>query len=60
MLGAIIGNIANLRFKFNNTHSKNFVLFTGNCSATDDSIMTLTVAKAILACNDDWENKQEK
>ena len=55
MLGAIIGDIAGSRFEFNNTHSKDFVLFAGNCSVTDDSIMTLAVAKAILACNGDWE-----
>jgi ADP-ribosyl-[dinitrogen reductase] hydrolase len=55
MLGAIIGDIAGSRFEFNNTHSKNFDLFAKDCNITDDSIMTIAVAKAILACNGDWE-----
>jgi ADP-ribosylglycohydrolase len=55
MLGAIIGDIAGSRFEFNNIHTKNFELFAEDGEATDDSIMTLAVAKAILACNGDWE-----
>jgi ADP-ribosylglycohydrolase len=54
MLGAIIGDIAGSRFEFNNHRSKEFDLFTEDCSVTDDSIMTLAIAKAILACNGDW------
>ncbi len=48
MLGAIIGDIAGSRFEFNNHRSKEFELFTDTCFATDDSIMTLAVAKAIM------------
>ena len=48
MLGAIIGDIAGSRFEFNNHRSKEFELFTDKCFATDDSIMTLAVAKAIM------------
>lgn len=48
MLGAIIGDIVGSRFEFNNHRSKDFELFTEGCFATDDSIMTLAVAKAIL------------
>jgi ADP-ribosylglycohydrolase len=59
MLGAIIGDIAGSRFEFNNLRSKDFDLFAKNCSITDDSIMTLAVAKAILACNGDWEQLGE-
>jgi len=55
MLGAIIGDIAGSRFEFNNIRSKEFELFAKNCYATDDSIMTLAIAKAILACNGDWQ-----
>jgi len=54
MLGAIIGDIVGSRFEFNNTHSKEFELFAEDCQVTDDSIMTLAVAKAILACDGDW------
>ncbi len=48
MLGAIIGDIVGSRFEFNNHKSKDFDLFTDNCRVTDDSIMTLAVAKAIM------------
>lgn len=48
MLGAIIGDIVGSRFEFNNHRSKEFNLFAGGCSVTDDSIMTLAVAKAIM------------
>ena len=48
MLGAIIGDIAGSRFEFNNHRSKQFELFTDKCFATDDSIMTLAVARAIM------------
>lgn len=48
MLGAIIGDIVGSRFEFNNHKSKEFQLFTKNCFATDDTIMTLAVAKAIM------------
>jgi len=56
MLGAIIGDIAGSRFEFDNIRSKDFDLFAEDCRATDDSIMTIAVAKAILACNGDWEH----
>jgi len=45
MLGAIIGDIVGSRFEFNNHKDKDFDLFDSNCFATDDSIMTLAVAK---------------
>lgn len=48
MLGAIIGDIVGSRFEFNNHRSKEFDLFAEGCFATDDSIMTLAVAKAIM------------
>jgi len=59
MLGAIIGDIAGSRFEFNNHRSKDFELFTKGCSVTDDSIMTLAVAKAILSCSGGWEQLGE-
>nr|DAZ61631.1 MAG TPA: ADP-ribosylglycohydrolase [Caudoviricetes sp.] len=48
MLGAIIGDIVGSRFEFNNVRSKNFKLFTNECSFTDDTICTVAVADAIL------------
>jgi ADP-ribosylglycohydrolase len=48
MLGAIVGDIVGSRFEFNNHRSKDFDLFDEDCFATDDSIMTIAVAKAIM------------
>ncbi len=48
MIGAIIGDIVGSRFEFNNHRSKDFELFTDECEITDDSIMTIAVAKAIM------------
>ncbi len=48
MIGAIIGDIVGSRFEFNNCKSKDFELFNSQCQVTDDSIMTLAVAKAIM------------
>lgn len=48
MLGAIIGDIAGSRFEWNNHKSKDFELLTYRCHLTDDSVMTLAIAKAVL------------
>ena len=48
MIGAIIGDIVGSRFEFNNHKSKDFELFSQDCKVTDDSIMTIAVAKAIM------------
>ncbi len=48
MLGAIIGDIVGSRFEFDNHKSKEFELFHESCFATDDSIMTLALAKAFM------------
>lgn len=50
MLGAIIGDIVGSRFEWHNIKTKEFDLFTSDCFATDDSIMSLAVAQAILDC----------
>ena len=56
MLGAITGDIVGSRFEFNNIRRKDFDLFTDQCVLTDDSIMTLAVAKAILMSQPDYKN----
>lgn len=48
MIGAIISDIVGSRFEFNNHRSKDFDLFGEGCSVTDDSVMTLAVAKALM------------
>ena len=57
MLGALIGDIAGSRFEWHNHKSKDFTLLTrsGGCRLTDDSVMTLAVAAAILDCGGSFE-----
>ncbi len=55
MLGAIIGDIVGSRFEFNNHRKKDFELFAASCSLTDDSIMTLAVAQAIMETEKNME-----
>ncbi len=50
MLGAILGDIIGSRFEFDNRRTKDFTLFHEECFFTDDSVMTLAVADALLAC----------
>ena len=49
MIGAIIGDIVGSRFEFYNCNSKDFEMFDKNCDFTDDSVMTLAIAKALLS-----------
>ena len=55
MIGAIIGDIAGSRFEWNSTKSKEFELLSHpkGCRPTDDTVMTLAVANAILRCGGD-------
>ena len=50
MYGAIIGDIVGSRFEFYNIKTKDFEFFHPSCSYTDDTVMTLAVAQAILRC----------
>ena len=50
MTGAIIGDIAGSRFEWNNIKHKQFELLDRRCFFTDDTVMTLAVAEAILEC----------
>ena len=60
MLGAIIGDIVGSCFEFDNHRSKDFNLFVQDSRFTDDTVMTLAVAKAILSCNGNWDNLGEQ
>ncbi len=53
MIGAVIGDIAGSRFEKRSNKSKKFELFTDQCRATDDSVMSIAIAKAILSCEGD-------
>jgi ADP-ribosylglycohydrolase len=48
MLGAIIGDIVGSVYEWNNIKTKDFPLFTDKCFFTDDTIMTIAVADALL------------
>ena len=48
MYGAFIGDIVGSKYEFNNIKTKQFPLFSPGCDYTDDTIMTVAVAKAIL------------
>lgn len=60
MLGAIIGDIVGSRFEWNNHRSKEFDFLTYKCFPTDDSIMSLASAQAILECKPDYSDLAEK
>ncbi len=55
MIGAIVGDIVGSRFEWNNIKTKKFEFFSHDCSPTDDSIMSLAIAKAILESEKDLE-----
>ncbi len=65
MLGAIIGDIVGSRFEFDETPKDRFTLFMDKpqCDYTDDTVMTVAVADAILnrreygAALHDWGNR---
>lgn len=54
MLGAIIGDIVGSRFERKNYKATDFELFTEDCHFTDDTVMTVAVAKALLESDADW------
>ena len=62
MLGAIIGDISGSRFEWKNEKSKEFELLSTlkGCRPTDDSIMTLAIARAILECEEDYSKLERK
>ena len=48
MIGAIIGDIVGFVYEWNNNKSKGFPLFDEKCFFTDDTVMTIAVADALL------------
>lgn len=58
MIGAIIGDIVGSRFEFveDGNRGKNFALFASGCRLTDDSLMTLAVAKSLLLSKGNYDN----
>lgn len=61
ILGTIIGDIAGSRFELvNNKYGKEFEFLHKFCRYTDDSVMTLAVAKAFLKAKEDYSNLEEQ
>lgn len=72
VIGAVIGDIVGSRFEFEEMKSKEFKLFENplpyetfaeamteyktKCRFTDDSVMTIALAKALLDANGNYEN----
>ncbi len=60
MLGAILGDMAGSRFEWHPLPKEadpwQFPLLTKECRPTDDTAMTLAVARAIRSCNGSLEN----
>lgn len=53
MLGSIIGDIVGSRFEWNNNLSKEFDFLTYKCFFTDDTVMSLAIAKSIIEARGD-------
>ena len=53
MLGAIVGDIVGSVYEFDNHRSKDFPLFTERSHFTDDTILTIATAEALL--HSDWD-----
>ena len=59
MYGAFIGDIVGSKYEFHNIKTKEFPLFSEGCDYTDDTIMTVAVAKAILLSRQEQFEKSE-
>lgn len=56
MLGAIIGDIVGSRFEWDNHRDKKFEFLTYSCFPTDDSVMSLAIAQAIIISKPDFSD----
>ena len=56
MLGAIVGDIVGSIYEFNNLKSKDFPLFQDHCTFTDDTILTIATADALMG---DWDFEEK-
>ena len=60
MIGALIGDIVGSRYERVSHKSKGFKLFDRICRPTDDSVMSLVIAKAILESEDGFRDLSRK
>ena len=48
MIGAILGDVVGSIYEFDNIKTKEFELFDKECFFTDDSVMTIAIAEALM------------
>ena len=48
MIGAVLGDIVGSIYEFDNIKTKDFELFSKDCLFTDDTVMTVAVAQALM------------
>lgn len=62
MIGAIVGDIVGSVYEWHNIKTKDFPLFRENCFFTDDTVMTVAVAEAIMngGSDDDFIDAMKK
>jgi len=56
MIGAILGDIVGSIYEFDNIKTKDFELFDKECFFTDDSVMTISIAEALMQYENIDEN----
>ena len=60
MIGAILGDIVGSIYEFDNIKTKDFELFDKECFFTDDSVMTIAIAEALMQYESIDENNIEE
>ena len=59
MIGAIIGDIAGSTYEFHSIKTKDFPLFAPGSSYTDDSLMSIAVASALMQTGEGGDFKRD-
>lgn len=59
MLGAIAGDIIGSVYEFNPIKTEDFELFSPRCAFTDDTVLTVALAEAILHGRDYGRSMKE-
>ena len=57
MYGAFIGDIIGSQYEFDEIKTKDFTLFSYDCDFTDDSVMTVAVASAVIRAYENGRNR---
>lgn len=60
MYGAIIGDIVGSVYEFHTVKTKDFPLFSSRSVYTDDSVMTIAVARALIKASDEQTSFKEE